>query len=222
MNTDNTKTFVAPEKVLAELFGKTSVELGMSEKRRDEVIAAAIFASFRNQEFGTKFKLPIDFRIPRRHEDAVGIDVVIASENGRRKQLQIKGVHIKRSIMRRRHHVTKGAPAYLGRRSLKLAKRDSEEITKVMKEQMAKIKQDYTGIFLIFDIKADFASQTSIEIAIRNSREFLEKLMAKEVWFLRNIPIRAIHGRQTLMNAYSYKLTKMVPDRHTYSYTFAI
>src|SRR5258706_11187202 len=108
MNTMKTKNFVTPEQVLASIYGKTSLQLRMSEKRRDELIAAAIFTSFRNQEFGTRFRLPDDYRHADLTDDARGIDVTITDTTGRKKQLQIKGIYIQRSIERRKHHNTQG------------------------------------------------------------------------------------------------------------------
>jgi len=141
---------MTPENVLSAIYGKTSVELGMSEKRRDEMIAPAVFASFRNQEFGTHLRLPADYKNPDLTADAQGIDVVARDANGHKKELQIKGIYIQRSIERRRRHMTKGAPAAYGRKTRRQIIKDSEELTKIMRHELFKIRQDYSGIFLIF------------------------------------------------------------------------
>lgn len=215
-------SLLAPEHVLGLIYGKTSIELGMSEKRRDEVIAAAIFASFRNQEFGTRFLLPHNYREENHIEDAEGIDMVIEDPAGRKKKLQIKGVHIQRSIERRRHHKTKGAPRILGRKTKRQIQKDSEELTKIMTAELEKIVQDYSGLYLLIHVIADLATQTSLEIAIKNSRDIVSNLKAREVWFLRNIPVRAIYGKRSNPNCHAYKLIKVAPDRHTYAYSFAL
>jgi len=217
-----TQGFVTPEEVLGAIYGRTSLECGMSEKRRDEVIAAAIFTSFRNQEFGTHFQLPSDFRKTRHREDAAGIDLVVVNDNGRKKCLQIKGVYIERSIKRRRYHKTGGVARVLGRRTKKMVQRDSEELTQIMKGELKKIIHDYRGLFLIIHVLADLATQTSLEIAINNSRKIVSNLKAKEVWFLRNIPVRIIHGRKSQPNCHAYKLIKVSPDKHTYGFSFAL
>jgi len=216
------KVFATPEEALAALYGRTSLELGMSEKRRDEVIAAAIFTSFRNQEFGTHFHLPADYRQPDLTEDARGIDLVVTDTNGRQKELQIKGIHIARSIERRRHHATRGAALILGRRTRRQILRDSEELAGVMKEELKKIIQDYRGVILILQVIADFATQTSLGIAIKKNRQLVQNLKAKEVWFLRNLPVRSVSGRKVAVRCFSYKLIRVVPDRQTYVYTFAL
>jgi hypothetical protein len=211
-----------PEDVLAAIYGKTSLELGMSEKRRDEMIAAAIFASFRNQEFGTRLKLPADYKNPDLTADAQGIDVVARDSNGRKKEFQIKGIYIQRSIERRRKHMTRGAPAVYGRKTRRQIIRDSEELTKIMEHELEKIRQDYSGIYLIIHVIADLASQTSLGIAIKNSRETVASLKAKEVWFLRQIPVRMLRGRMSACECYAYKLIKVFPDKHTYGFSFAL
>ena len=213
---------VSPESVLGAIYGKTSLETGMSEKRRDEVLAAAIFTSFRNQEFGTRFQMPADFRNSRETEDAQGIDMIVTDPTGRRKKLQVKGIHIQRSIERRKGHRTKGIARVLGRRTQRLIKRDSEELTRIMRGELTKIIQDYSGIYLIVYVSADLATQTSLEIAIRKSQHIVSHLRAKEVWFLRNIPVRAIGGKNTTTNCHSYMLVKVSPDKHTYVFSFAI
>lgn len=194
----------------------------MSEKRRDEVIAAAIFASFRNQEFGTRFQLPADYSTQNLQEDARGIDIVVEDRNGRKKQLQIKGVYIQRSIQRRRHHATRGFARVLGRRSQRLIKEDSKELTKIMKNELAKIIHDYSGLFLIIHVIADLATQTSMEIAIRKSQEIVTHLKAKEVWFLRHIPARAFRGKESVVTTHTFMLLKVFPDKHSYCFTFAL
>ena len=216
------KDYVTPEEVLGAIYGKTSLEIGMSEKRRDEVIAAAIFASFRNQEFGTHIRLPADFRDSNLTEDAQGIDMVVADTNGRRKKIQIKGVYVERSIERRRRHQTKGFARILGRRSQRMIKRDSEELTRIMKGELKKIVQDYNGLFLIIHVIADLATQTSLEIAIKKSQSIVSNLKAKEVWFLRHVPVRVIRSNARVLNCHSYKLIKVAPDRHTYGFSFAL
>ena len=220
METD--KRFVAPESVLAALYGKSSLETGLSEKRRDEVLAAAIFTSFRNQEFGTRLILPSDFRNCNETEDAMGIDIIVQDASGRKKQLQIKGIHIQRSIERRKKHQTKGYPRITGRKTQRWIKRDSEELTKVMRGELNKIVQDYSGIYLIINVNADLATQTSLEIAIRKSQDVVSHLKAKEVWFLRNIPVRTLHGKRSLVNTYAYMLIKVSPDKHTYVFSFSL
>lgn len=214
--------FVSPEEVLGAIYGKTSLELRMSEKRRDEMIAAAIFTSFRNLEFGTRLALPADYKNPDLTADAQGIDVVARDANGRKKELQIKGIYIQRSIERRRRHSTGGAPAVYGRKTQRHIRRDSEELTMIMHHELNKIRQDYTGIILIIHVIADFATQTSLGIAIKNSREVVASLKAKEVWFLRQIPVRMVHGRRSSSNCYAYKLIKVFPDKHTYGFSFAL
>lgn len=214
--------FISPESVLSALYGKSSLETGMSEKRRDEVIAAALFTSFRNQEFGTRFRLPANFRSCNETDDARGIDMIVQDPGGRKKQLQIKGVHIQRSINRRIHHQTKGFPRITGRHTQRLIKRDSEELTKIMRDELKKIVQDYSGIYLILHVMADLATQTSLEIAIRKSQDIVSHLKAKEVWFLRNIPVRALKGKQSVPNSHAYILIKVAPDKHTYVFSFTL
>ncbi len=215
------KGFVSPEQVLAAIYGKSSLETGMSEKRRDEVIAAAIFVSFRNQEFGTRFKLPADFRHGNEAEDAQGIDMVVADNRGRRKKLQIKGIHIERSIQRRKNHNTRGVPKITGK-SQRQIKRDSEELTKIMTAELSKIIQDYGGLYLIIHVLADLATQTSLEIAIRKSQHVVTGLKAKEIWFLRNVPVRALRGKLSQPNCHAYELIKTSPDKHTYCFAFVL
>lgn len=214
--------YITPEHVLSAIYGKTSKQLRMSESRRDEVIAASIFASFRNQEFGTRLLLPSDYKIKHPEEDARGIDMVLSDQSGRRKRLQIKGIYLKRSIERRMQHRTKGTARVLGFRTQRMIKRDSEELTKIMKGELRKIVQDYSGLILIIHVIADLATQTSLEIAIKKSAGIVSNLKAKEVWFLRHVPVRAIHGRESAANCHAYKLIKITPDRHTYSFSFAL
>lgn len=219
----DSKSFVSPEQVLSAIYGKSSLETGISEKRRDEVIAAALFVSFRNQEFGTRFKLPANFREGNDPEDAEGIDMTVCDDRGRKKKLQMKGVHIQRSILRRMHHNTKGVARITGSRSQRQIRRDSEELTKIMSAQLSKIIQDYSGIYLIIHVIADLATQTSLEIAIRKSQNIVAHLRAKEVWFLRNIPVRAIGGPQAPPpNGHAYELIKVAPDKHTYCFAFTL
>ncbi len=215
------KAWVSPEQVLSAIYGKSSLETGMSEKRRDEVIAAAIFVSFRNQEFGTRFRLPADFRNGDEQEDAAGIDMTVADKHGRKKRLQIKGIHIQRSIERRKAHNTKGVPR-VTRRSQKMIRRDSDELTKIMKDEIHKIDQDYTGLYLIIHVSADLATQTSLEIAMRKSHEAVRNIKAKEVWFLRGVPVRALRGKNSLPNCHAYELIKVTPHKHTYCFAFAL
>lgn len=215
------KAWVSPERVLGAIYGKSSLETGMSEKRRDEVIAAALFLSFRNQEFGTKFMLPSNFRDGDLKEDACGIDIIVSDPRGRKKQLQIKGVHIQRSIERRKHHRTVGV-ARITNKSHRLIKRDSEELTQIMKGELEKIVQDYSGISLIIYVSADLATQTSLEIAIRQSQSIVSHLKAKEVWFLRNIPVRMIHGKASNPNCHAYQLIEVAPYKHTYGFVFSL
>lgn len=216
------QTYVTPESVLASLYGKTSIELSISENRRDEVIAAAIFTSFRNHEFGTKFKLPADYRHIDRAQDSSGIDMIVSNSAGRNKKLQIKGVHIQRSIERRKRHQTKGGPRIMGRRTRRMVQDDSEELTSIMKEELEKITQDYRGMVLVIHVIADFATQTSLEIAVRRSLKVVEKIKANEVWILRHIPVLAIHGKRTPINYYSFQIIKVSPDRRTYGFSFAL
>lgn len=216
------KNYVSPEQVLGAIYGRSSLEIGMSERRRDEVIAAAIFMSFRNQEFGTRFKIPADFREGDLYQDAQGIDMEVADNKGRKKKLQVKWVHIQRSITRRMHHNTRGVPR-ITKNSQKFIKRDSEELTKIMRGELQKITQDYSGIYLIINVSADLATQTSLEIAIRKNQDTVSKLKAKEVWFLRNVPVRAIYGKRSQSpNCHAYELIKLMPDKHTYCFAFAI
>lgn len=161
------KLFVASEAVLREIYGKSSLETRMSEKRRDEVIAAAIFTSFRNQEFGTRFQLPGDYRHASEEDDKAGIDLVVSDATGRKKKLQIKGVHIRRSIERRKGHKTFGVAQVLGRKTQRLIRTDSAELTRTMREELKKIIQDYSGIYLLIYVSADLATQTSLQIAIK-------------------------------------------------------
>lgn len=218
----DSRKFVTPESVLASLYGRTSKELNISENRRDEVIAAAIFTSFRNQEFGTRFKLPADYREVDPRQDSAGIDMVVSNDTGRNKKLQIKGIHIQRSIERRRTHRTKGSPRLLGRRTRKRVQNDSEELTRIVKEELSKITQDYRGTVLVIHVIADFATQTSLEIAIRQSLGVVEQLKASEVWLLRHIPVLAIHGKRSQTNCYSFQIIKVLPDRRTYGFSFAL
>lgn len=222
LNMSPEKKYVSPEQVLGAIYGRSSLEIGMSERRRDEVIAAAIFTSFRNQEFGTRFKLPADFRQGDLKQDAEGIDMEVADNKGRRKNLQVKWIHIQRSITRRMHHNTKGV-ARIMKNSQKFIKRDSEELRKIMKGELQKITQDYGGIYLIINVSADLATQTSLEIAIRKNQDVVSKLRAKEVWFLRSIPVRAIYGKKSQPpNCHAYELIKLAPDKHTYCFAFAL
>jgi hypothetical protein len=216
------KALVSPEQVLAAIYGKSSLETGISEKRRDEVIAAALFVSFRNQEFGTRFRLPSDFREGNLKEDAEGIDMIVSDNRGRKKKLQIKGIYIQRSILRRMHHNTRGVARIHGTRSQRMIRRDSEELTKMMTAELSKIIQDYSGIYLIIHVLADLATQTSLEIAIRKSQHIVAHLRAKEVWFLRNVPVRAVGGSKTQPNAHAYELIKVAPDKHTYCFVFSL
>ena len=216
------KAFVSPESVLAAIYGKTSLETGMSEKRRDEVIAAAIFLSFRNQEFGTRFMLPANFRNGNMKEDAAGIDMIVGDKHGRKKQLQIKGIHIQRSIERRRNHNTGGVARVLGVKSQRLIKRDSEELTRIVRGELAKIVQDYSGMVLIIYVSADLATQTSLEIAIHKSQSVVTNLKAREVWFLRNVPVRALRGKNSQPNCHAYELLKLSPEKRTYCFAFAL
>jgi hypothetical protein len=216
-----TKGFVAPEHVLAAIYGKSSLETGISEKRRDEVIAAALFVSFRNQEFGTKFKLPADFRECNEPEDAQGIDLTVCDDRGRKKKLQIKGVYIERAILRRKHRNTRGVAGITGSRSQRIIRRDSEELTKIMTAQLSKIIQDYSGLYLIIHVVADLATQTSLEIAIRKSQNVVAHLKAKEVWFLRNVPVRYLSSK-IQPNTHAYQLIKVAPTKNTYSFVFAL
>ncbi len=213
--------YLFPGNVLSAIYGKTSIELGMSEKRRDEVIAAAIFTSFHNQEFGTRFKLPVNYYEFDPREDASGVDMVVANENGRSKKLQIKGIYIQRSIERRRRHKTRGSAKIFGRRTFRQAKRDSEELTQMMKGELKKIIQDYSGIYLIINVIADLASQTSLEIAIHKSKTIVSSLKAKEIWFLRHIPVRMLRQTAGKVNYQAYNLIKVAPDKHTYGFSFA-
>lgn len=214
--------FIDPEKVLTEVFAKTSLQLGTSEKRRDELLAAAIFTSFRNQEFGTRFRLPADYKNSNLTEDAQGIDLTVVDTSGRKKELQIKGVYIERSIERRKKHMTQGHARIMGRRTRRLIEKDSEELTKLMQGELKKIIQDYSGIILIIHVIADLATQTSLEIAIKNSRPLVENLLAKEVWFLRNVPVRVVNGNLKAPACYAYKLIKVSPDHHTYAFSFTL
>ena len=217
------KTTVSPEEVLGAIYGKTSVETGLSEKRRDELIAAAIYASFRNQEFGTRLRFPADYRLEDWKNDAAGIDVIVKDRSGREKKLQIKGVYIQRSIERRRKHSTAGGPAIAGRRTQRMIRRDSEELTRIMEHELSKIIQDYSGLILIIHVIADFATQTSLEIAIRSSFKIVANLKAREVWFMRQVPVRLIHGhRSARLNSYAYNLFKVSPDRRTYGFCFTL
>lgn len=216
------KNFVTPEQVLASIYGKTSVQIAMSEKRRDELIAAAIFTSFRNQEFGTRFRLPADYRNADLTADARGIDVTITDTTGRKKELQIKGVYIQRSIERRKHHNTKGAAQVTGRRTWRIIQKDSEELTTMMRGELEKIVQDYSGVYLIIHVIADLATQTSLGIAIKNSRDIVSNLKAKEVWFLRHVPVRIIRQGKQGPEAFAYKLIKVSPNSHTYAFSFSL
>ncbi len=216
----NETPLVWPERVLEAIYGKTSLEIGMSEKRRDEVLAAAIFTAFRNQEFGTRFKLPADFRNCNEREDAAGIDIIVVDNRGRKKKLQIKGIHIERSILRRKLHATRGA-ARVSSRSQRFIRRDSEELTRKMKGELEKIIQDYSGLYLIINISADLATQTSLEIAMRKSQSVVAHLKAQEIWFMRNIPVRALDKR-SVPNCHVYELLKVAPDKHTYYYAFSL
>ncbi len=215
------RKFVSPEHVLREIYPKTSLELGIPEKRRDELIAAAIFASFRNHEFGTHFQFHPDYREIHVEEDAQGIDVVLEDPSGRKKKLQIKGVYIQRSIERRRHHAVKGAARVTGRRTRRQIKKDSKELTAIMRGELTKIIHDYSGLVLIIHVIADLATQTSLEIAIKKSSKIVANLMAKEVWFLRHIPVRALSPQQPV-TCHAYKLIKVSPDKHTYAFSFSV
>lgn len=214
--------FVTPAHVLGEVYGKTSLQLKMSEKRRDEVIAAAIWTCFRNQEFGTRYKMSGNYKEVDHEQDARGVDVVIAEPGGRQKKLQIKGVHIKRSIQRRKKHATKGTPRVLGYKTLRYSKRDSAELTKMMKEELLKIHHDYSDLYLLIHVIADFATQTSLEIAMKKCEKIVAKLKAREVWFIRHVPVRAIYGKKGDVTAHTYKLIKLTPERHTYAFSFAL
>jgi hypothetical protein len=66
------------------------------------------------------------------------------------------------------------------------------------------------------------ASQTSLEIAIRNSHKIVEHFRAKEIWFLRNIPVRMIGNKSKEISCHAFKLIKLFPDRHTYGFSFAL
>jgi hypothetical protein len=213
---------VSPEQVLAAIYGKSSLETGMSEKRRDEVIAAAIFVSFRNHEFGTRFLLPSDFRETDEYEDAQGIDMTVADIRGRKKKLQVKGIYIKRSILRRMHHNTKGVAKISSASSRRYIKRDSEELTRMMNAELAKIIQDYSGLYLLIHVIADLATQTSLEIAIRKSQQIVSHLKAKEVWFLRNIPVLDISDSPAEPNSHAYELIQVSPAKHTYCFAFIL
>ena len=215
--------YIPPEYVLSAIYGKTSRQTGLSEKRRDEVIAAAIYACFCNQEFGTRFKLPADYRKADLKEDAEGIDItLINGNNSRRKRIQIKGVYLPRSIERRKKHSTRGHARVTGFKSQRFIKRDSAMLTKMMQGELEKIHHDYSGLILIIHVIADLANQTSLEIAIRNSQKVVNRLKAREVWFLRNIPVRAIHGKMTMLNSHAFNLLKLAPDKHTYGFSFAL
>lgn len=215
--------WVSPEQVLAAIYGKSSLEIGMSEKRRDEVIAAALFVCFRNQEFGTRFLLPAHFRKANEKEDAEGIDMVVADSKGRKKELQMKGIYIKRSILRRMHHNTKGfARIRSNQQSRRRMKRDSDELTKIMSAELSKIVQDYSGIYLIIHVIADLATQTSLEIAIRKSQKIVANLKAKEVWFLRNIPVFDLAEHARPPHGHAYELIQISPAKHTYCFAFSL
>jgi len=216
------KNYLTPEIVLAQLYGRTSEELDLSEGRRDEVIAAAIFMSFRNQEFGTKFKIPANYRTIDRFEDASGIDMVVSNSSGRKKKLQIKGIHIQRSIERRKKHATRGGACLMGRKTRRLVQNDSEELTRIMRDELKKIVQDYSGVVLLIHVIADFATQTSLEIAIRKSFNILEELKANEIWLLRNVPVRILRGNRSRINCHSFQIIKVAPNRRTYGYSFAL
>lgn len=220
--TPQPKLLVPPEQVLSAIYGKTSLETGISEKRRDEVIAAAIFTCFRNQEFGTRFQLPADFRNSIETEDAQGIDMVVREPEGRAKKLQVKGIYIQRSIVRRMNHNTRGAAQILGRKTRRIIERDSAELTKIMKESLRKIIQDYSGIILIIHVIADLATQTSLNIALRNSRDLVSNLKAREVWFLRHIPVRVLNRKRADTSSHTYKILKVAPDRQTYCFSFTL
>jgi hypothetical protein len=71
-------------------------------------------------------------------------------------------------------------------------------------------------------VVADLATQTSLEIAIRKSKDIVTHLKAKEVWFLRNIPVRAVNGKQSRINCHAYQLLKVAPDKHTYTFSFGL
>lgn len=213
---------VSPEHVLASVYGRTSLDAGVSEKRRDELIAAAIYASFRNQEFGTRLSFSADYREPDLRRDAEGIDIELRDANGRMKRLQIKGIYLQRAIERRRSHCTGGAPAIRGRRARHVMLRDSEELSRIMQAEISKIIQDYEGLILVIHVLADYATQTSLEIAIRNSQNRVQHLKAREVWFIRQVPVRLIHGSTAYFRSYAYQLLKAAPDRHTYGYCFTL
>lgn len=218
---DSYEGFVSPEYVLREIYPKTALELGIPEKRRDELIAAAIFASFRNHEFGTHLLFRPDYHEMHPEEDARGIDIILEDPGGRKKNLQIKGVYIQRSIARRIYHAVKGSPRVTGRRTRRQIKKDSKELTAIMRGELTKIIHDYSGLILIIHVIADLATQTSLEIAIRKSRKIVANLKAKEVWFLRHIPVRALDPLKSL-NCHAYKLIKVSPDRHTYAFSFSV
>ena len=217
------KSTVSPAHVLSHIYGKTSVELDISEKRRDEIITSAIFAAFRNQEFGTHFKLPKNYKDPSYNQDARGVDMVIYdSKSDRLKQLQVKGVYIQRAIARRMRHSTRGVATISSRRMYKLMQRDSEERQAIMQQSLEKIIQDYSGISLLIYINADLATQTSLEIAIQANKELLSNLKAKEVWILRNIPVRTLNRRSTPIQTHSYQIFQIQPYKHTYSFCFSL
>jgi len=171
--------FISPERVLREIYPRTAADLGMSEKRRDELIAAAIFASFRNHEFGTHLLFRPDYREICEEDDARGIDVTLEDAGGRRKHRQIKGGYIQRSIERRRHHAVKGTPRVTGRRTRRQIKKDSRELTVIMRGELTKIIHDYSGLILLIHVIADLATQTSLEIAIRKLRKIVANLKAR-------------------------------------------
>jgi hypothetical protein len=215
------KKLAPAEQVLSAIYGKTSLETGISEKRRDEVIAAAIYTCFRNQEFGTRFQLPANFRGADETEDARGIDMIVQEPAGRTRQLQIKGIYIQRSIVRRMNHKTRGAAHIYGMKARRQIERDSAELTRIMKDSLDKIIQDYSGIVLIIHVIADLATQTSLNIALRNCRDIVSHLKAKEVWFLRHIPVRILNRKRADISSHTYKLMKIVPERQTYCFSFA-
>ena len=95
-------------------------------------------------------------------------------------------------------------------------------LEKIMKHELEKIVQDYSGISLIIYVSADLATQTSLEIAIRKSQSVVSGLKAKEVWFLRNIPVRMIHGKASNPNCHAYQLIKVAPYKHTYGFVFSL
>lgn len=105
-------SLIPPEYLLGTLYGRTATELGMPNRRREELIVAAMFASLYNNECGTGFQLP------RRYlegVDADGIDVTVEGDGGAAKlRLQIKGINIAQAIARRRAGIERATEAVLG------------------------------------------------------------------------------------------------------------